>query len=75
MIRYKHELPQPRTIVGETGKALSEIGMNKEGYILFQGERWRALSNQPPITKDQIVRVIRKDGLTLYVEPADEEKG
>jgi membrane-bound ClpP family serine protease len=72
MVRYKHELPEPRTVVGETGKALSEIGMDKEGYILFQGERWRALSNQPPILKDQMVRVVRKEGLTLYVEPEDQ---
>ena len=72
MIRYKHELPAPRTIVGGTGKALSEIGVDKEGYILFQGERWRALSNQPPIVEGQKVRIIRKEGLTLYVEPENE---
>ena len=39
-----------------------------QGWGLVNGERWRLQSTQP-LTLDTSVRVIRTEGLTLYVEP------
>jgi len=38
------------------------------GWGLVNGERWRLQSTQP-LTLNTSVRVIRTEGLTLYVEP------
>ena len=54
------------SIVGSTGVATEDfVG---EGRIWLEGEAWTAHASVP-IQKDQQVRVIAMDGLTLTVEP------
>jgi membrane-bound serine protease (ClpP class) len=42
------------------------------GKVWLEGEAWEARS-PIPVTKDQKLVVTRLDGLTLDVEPADED--
>ncbi|MFA9441639.1 nodulation protein NfeD [Uliginosibacterium sp. sgz301328] len=40
------------------------------GYVLTQGERWKAVADEP-LVANQRVRIVGLDGLTLRVRPAD----
>ena len=40
------------------------------GWVMFEGERWRAVSDQK-LVAGQRVRILEVDHLTLRVEPAD----
>lgn len=52
---------------GATGRALEPVSPDG-GTIMMLGERWRARSDEP-IPPGTAVRVIRRDGLTVHVEP------
>ncbi|HZP95803.1 MAG TPA: nodulation protein NfeD [Candidatus Limnocylindria bacterium] len=55
-------------LVGATGVAKSEIGAT--GVVYVAGEEWSARSAAGSIAKGSAIRVIRRDGLSLIVEPA-----
>jgi len=57
-------------IVGATGVAKSEIGPSGVAYVA--GEDWSARSEGSAIAKGSAVRVKRKEGLRLIVEPAQD---
>lgn len=57
--------------VGEIGKAIDEISEKKEGFILFHGEHWKARSSEN-IEPGQKVKILKKEGLILIVEPVEE---
>jgi membrane-bound serine protease (ClpP class) len=57
------------SIVGGTGTAMESF--SGEGRIWLEGEAWKAVSNAP-LQKDQAVVVRAMDGLTLLVEPLEE---
>jgi len=44
-----------------------------KGHVRFQGEVWRAKSDATGIKKGAPVRIVDRDGLVLFVEPAPEE--
>ena len=57
-------------VIGEGGKVARPI--DPIGSVLAAGEEWTARSiDGRPIGRGAIVRVVRQDGLTLYVEAAD----
>ena len=60
-------------LVGATGVAKSDIGPNGVAYVA--GEEWSARSESGAIAKGSEVRVKRKDGLSLIVEPSDSSPG
>jgi membrane-bound serine protease (ClpP class) len=55
-------------MIGAQGVAVSPITQGAEGMIRIHGELWRAFASQA-VTEGQPVRVLRIDGLKLYVEP------
>ncbi|HEY3218534.1 MAG TPA: nodulation protein NfeD [Candidatus Limnocylindria bacterium] len=57
-------------VVGATGVAKSEIGPSGIAYVA--GEDWSARSEGAPIAKGSAVRVKRREGLSLIVEPAQD---
>jgi membrane-bound serine protease (ClpP class) len=59
------------TLVGETGEARTAI--NQEGSVLIGSELWSARSQQP-IPSGQRVRVTKRDGFILEVEPDSNDK-
>ena len=56
-------------LLGEQGTALADLSAGEEGMVRIHGELWRAISAQP-VTAGSVVRVLRINGLQLYVEPA-----
>ena len=62
-VRTGHE-----QLIGSQGRALESF--EGRGHVRVMGERWNARSTSP-LHKDQIVRVVTVDGLTLVVEPVD----
>jgi membrane-bound serine protease (ClpP class) len=55
-------------MIGAQGVVISPIVEGAEGMIRIHGELWRAFSSSA-VTEGQPVRVLRIDGLKLYVEP------
>ena len=58
-----------RSMVGERGIARERLA--PAGYVLVRGELWRAeiLDDGPPVEMGQPVKIVKMDGLTLFVEP------
>jgi membrane-bound serine protease (ClpP class) len=59
------------TIIGHSGEVLNWSGL--EGQIQVHGERWQARA-AAPLGSHQRVRVVRREGLTLVVEPETERR-
>jgi membrane-bound serine protease (ClpP class) len=60
-------------MIGAQGVVIEPVGNgpdSPEGMIRIHGELWRAISTQP-VAEGKSVRVLRIDGLKLYVEPIE----
>jgi membrane-bound serine protease (ClpP class) len=57
-------------MLSEQGIVVSPILSGAEGMIRIHGELWRAVSTQP-VPEGQPVRVLKIEGLKLYVEPIE----
>jgi len=57
--------------VNETAITVDALIPGSSGYVRFKGELWKAESRLP-ILKDVKVKIVKKDGATLFVEPLDE---
>jgi len=57
-------------LIGSQGVVVKLLQSGAEGMIRVHGELWRAESAQP-VQEGKTVRVLRVQGLKLYVEPAD----
>jgi membrane-bound serine protease (ClpP class) len=57
-------------LIGAHGVAISPLKAGTEGMIRVHGELWRAETSRP-VEEGRPVRVLRVEGLKLYVEPAD----
>jgi membrane-bound serine protease (ClpP class) len=57
-------------LVGTQGIVVSPLQAGVEGMIRVHGELWQAESAQP-VPEGKTVRVLRVQGLKLFVEPAD----
>ncbi|MCU1315446.1 MAG: Nodulation efficiency protein NfeD, partial [Candidatus Acidoferrum typicum] len=57
-------------LIGAQGVAVAQLLTGSEGMIRVHGELWRAESSRP-VQEGETVRVLRVEGLKLYVEPAD----
>jgi membrane-bound serine protease (ClpP class) len=55
-------------MIGAQGTVVTPLPGGEEGMIRVHGELWRAISNQP-VPEGRAVRVVKMDGLKLYVEP------
>ncbi|HYL86533.1 MAG TPA: nodulation protein NfeD [Candidatus Angelobacter sp.] len=57
-------------LIGSSGVVTSALKSGTEGMVRVHGELWRAESAEP-VTEGRTVKVLRIEGLKLYVEPAD----
>jgi membrane-bound serine protease (ClpP class) len=55
---------------GASGTALQDF--SEQGRVRIHGESWQART-EVPLRRGQQVRVTRIDGLTLHVEPQQED--
>ena len=54
-----------QTMIGDRAVARSDL--NPTGYVFIHGERWRAISEDGPISNGEPVRITKVKGLTLTV--------
>ena len=59
--------------LNKEGKTLDPISSDKDGFVLVGGEYWKARSNWN-IMQGERVKVIKKEGNCLVIEPAEENK-
>jgi membrane-bound serine protease (ClpP class) len=59
-------------LIGAQGIVVSSMASGAEGMIRIHGELWRAIS-QEPLPEGKPVRVLKMEGLKLYVEPVEAE--
>ncbi len=59
-------------MIGEKGKAKSNITKGKEGLVFIHGEIWKAIAEED-ILKDEEIVVVGFDGLKLIVRPLKKE--
>jgi len=57
-------------LIGAQGVAVARLSAGAEGMVRVHGELWRAESPRP-VQEGETVRILRVEGLKLYVEPAD----
>jgi membrane-bound serine protease (ClpP class) len=57
-------------MIGAEGIVIQPVSNENDGMIRIHGELWRATSTQP-VAEGKSVRVLKIDGLKLYVEPSD----
>lgn len=67
VLRIRKREPIIWTIVGKRGRAIDDIGPNKEGFVIVDGEYWRALSDEE-IKKGESIIVVAKEGPILRVK-------
>jgi membrane-bound serine protease (ClpP class) len=61
-------------LIGEQGVVVAAASAGVEGMIRVHGELWQAVSAQP-VSAGAAVRVVRVEGLKLYVEPEQASAG
>jgi len=57
-------------LIGAQGVAMAQMPAGAAGMVRVHGELWRAESSRP-VQEGETVRILRIEGLKLYVEPAD----
>ena len=57
-------------LIGSQGVAVERLRAGAEGMVRVHGELWRAESSKP-VQEGEAVRILRVEGLKLYVEPAN----
>ena len=57
-------------LIGSEGVVVKLLQSGAEGLVRVHGELWQAESAQP-VPEGKTVRILRVDGLKLYVEPAE----
>jgi len=68
VIKARRMRPFKIDIVGEVGEAVEQITPGGTGFVIVKGEYWKATSDSP-ISSNQKVRVIGKQGPILKVQP------
>jgi membrane-bound serine protease (ClpP class) len=57
-------------LIGARGVLVARLPAGTEGMVRVHGELWRAESSQP-LEEGETVRILRVEGLKLFVEPAN----
>ncbi|MBN1802601.1 MAG: zinc-ribbon domain-containing protein [Candidatus Lokiarchaeota archaeon] len=68
MIKIRNAPTTDQEFIGGLGKVVKLITKTKDGYIKYKGELWKAGSDHE-ISPKQKVKVIKKDGIRVQVEP------
>jgi len=58
-------------LIGAIGEAIQDF--DQQGHVFVHSERWNAISNTP-VSKGQKLKVVKVDGLNLFVEPVQTDR-
>jgi len=74
VMEIRRKKPVIGDIIGDIARTIDEITPEGKGFVRYQGEMWRAKS-QEIIEPDKEVVIKKKDGVVLVVEPIEPQKG
>src|SRR5882757_2321413 len=57
-------------MIGSQGVTIGPLAAGAEGMVRVHGELWKAESSKP-VREGEMVRILRVEGLKLYVEPSE----
>jgi len=49
------------------------VAHGDQGQAMVNGERWHVRTDEPPLERGMLVRILERRGLTLLVEPTDDD--
>ncbi len=75
IIQVRKRKPIVWSIVGLKGRAVDEITSDRPGFVIVEGEYWKALSRGGVIRPGEEVIVVGKEGPLLIVEKASRAPG
>jgi membrane-bound serine protease (ClpP class) len=67
VIEIKGKKPKIGVLIGEEAVAIDKITKRREGYVMYKGEHWKAISNQTIKPKDRVI-IVGKSGPILIVK-------
>jgi membrane-bound serine protease (ClpP class) len=67
VIEIKGKKPKIGVLIGEEAVAIDKITKRREGYVMYKGEYWKAISNQTIRPKDRVI-IVGKSGPILIVK-------
>jgi membrane protein implicated in regulation of membrane protease activity len=71
----RHDIPtNTDALLGKTMRVVEAIGPGHAGRVKYEGDEWRAEADSPglaPLEPGRNVRVVRIDGVTVYVVPTE----
>jgi len=73
MLKTRKNPTSEEEFIGGIGTTAKLITKSKEGYVKYKGELWKAQSDKT-IEPERKVKIIKKQGLVLIVEPEGPEK-
>ena len=73
MLKTRKNPTSEEEFLGGIGTTMKLITKTKEGYVKYNGELWKAQSDKT-IEPERKVKIIKKKGLVLIVEPEGPEK-
>lgn len=68
VIEVRRRKPMEWSLVGDVAEAVDDLEPGVEGFVVYEGEFWKAISTGP-VKKGQKVKITGKDGPTLKVSP------
>ncbi len=74
IIQVRRRKPIVWTIIGSRGRAVDDIGEDTPGFVIVEGEYWKAISKGGVIPKGSEIIVVGKEGPLLIVEPANRDR-
>jgi inner membrane protein len=60
------------SLPGKTGRIVKETGPGLRGQVRIEGGNWSARTEGPPLAVGQKVRVVRVEGVYVFVEAVEE---
>jgi len=70
ILQARRRRPLLWSLEGARGRAVDDIGPGEPGFVIVDGEYWKAVSAEGRIKKGEEVVVVGKDGPVLIVKPA-----
>ncbi len=71
VLEVRKRQPIVWSITGKIGETVDDLEPGKPGFIIVEGEYWKAISNEF-VPRGSKVKVLRKEGPVLYVEKIEE---
>ncbi len=72
VLQARRKRPFMRGMVGDFAEAVDDISPDKKGFVIYQSEYWKAKSNVP-VKRGDKVKIVKKDGALLHIEPVEEK--